>query len=181
MSTLETNTRARFYAINAIVSLAALALLFWLLVARKVSGGVDTPFASLPPLNASLNAIAATLLILGWVAIKRKDVKLHQRLMVGAFIASSLFLASYLTYHYFHGDTPYGGQGAQRYLYFSLLISHVVLSIPVLPLALAAFFFAYRRDFVRHRKVTRFLHPIWLYVSVTGVLVYLMLRPYYSF
>jgi putative membrane protein len=94
--------------------------------------------------------------------------------MVSAFAASALFLVCYLAYHYVHGDTRYVGDW--RALYLVILASHVLLSIPVVPMALVAFYFAWRKEFVRHRKVTRWLAPIWVYVSVTGVVVYFMLR-----
>jgi putative membrane protein len=99
--------------------------------------------------------------------------------MVSAFVVSALFLVGYLAYHAVNAETKFGGEGAVRGLYFTLLISHVVLSVPIVPLVLAAFWFARRKDWGRHVKVTRVLHPVWLYVSVTGVLVFWMLRPYY--
>jgi putative membrane protein len=172
-----TNPRAdrAFYAFALAFSALALSVIAWLLLFRDGSGST-ADVRSLPALNASLNATAAVLLTAGWLAIRRKNRVLHQRLMVSAFCVSAIFLASYLTYHYIHGDTKYPIDGAWRLFYLGMLASHVLLSLPVLPLALLAFWFAYRRDFVRHRKITRFLAPIWVYVSVTGVLVFLMLR-----
>lgn len=164
-----------FFAFTAVVSVAALSLIGWLLLVRRGGAeGVDLRF--LPAVNAGLNATAATLLAAGWVAIRRKRARLHRALMVGAFAASSLFLVSYLTYHYVHGDTRYAGHGAIKVAYLLLLASHVLLSMPVVPMALVAFYFAWRRQFDRHRRVTRWLAPVWLYVSVTGVLVFVMLR-----
>jgi len=96
--------------------------------------------------------------------------------MVSTFAASSLFLVGYLAYHYVHGDTRYAGTGAMKAVYLIILATHVLLSMPVVPLALVAFYFAWRQDFRRHRKVTRWLAPMWLYVSVTGVVVFFMLR-----
>jgi putative membrane protein len=168
-----------FFILNAVVSAAALSLLSWLLLFHRglADPGVNLRF--LPPLNACFNATAAALLVAGRVAIKRRRVALHRGLMLAAFVASTLFLAGYLGYHAVHGDTKFGGVGAVRTFYLALLASHVLLSIPVVPLALAAFYFAWRGDFARHRRVTRVLHPAWLYVSVTGVLVFFMLRPWY--
>ncbi|MCP3164916.1 DUF420 domain-containing protein [Myxococcus qinghaiensis] len=162
-----------FYVFTGVVSTAALAFIAWILMGRR-SGveGVDLRF--LPAVNASLNATAAALLIAGWVAIKRGARRVHQYLMVAAFVASALFLVCYLTYHYVHGDTRYVGDW--RGLYLCILASHVLLSMAVVPLALVAFYFAWRKEFPRHRKVTRWLAPIWVYVSVTGVVVYFMLR-----
>ena len=163
----------RFWVFNAIVSGAALAFLTYILVVRRASPTLaDLSF--LPAVNASLNATAAVLLTLGWIAIRRGDRARHPYFMVGAFAASSLFLVSYLVYHWAHGDTKY--VGAHRGLYLGLLASHVLLSIPVVPLCLAAFYFAYRKRFATHKRITRFLAPVWLYVSVTGVLVFFFLR-----
>jgi putative membrane protein len=163
-----------FFVVNALVSSVALGVLFWLLVARHGSAGGGGP-SSLPAINATLNATSALLLATGWVAIRRGARRAHAWLMVSAFVSSAVFLVCYLAYHYVHGDTRFGGQGAVRTVYLFILATHVVLSITVVPLALTAFWFAVRRAFVRHKRVTRFLLPIWLYVSVTGVVVYWML------
>ncbi|MFP2931048.1 DUF420 domain-containing protein [Pyxidicoccus sp. 3LG] len=167
------NDRA-FYVFTAVVSVAALSFLAWILMVRRGGPveGVDLRF--LPAVNAGLNATAAALLIAGWVAVKRGAKEVHQYLMVAAFAASALFLVCYLAYHYVHGDTRYVGDW--RGLYLSILASHVLLSMSVVPLALVAFYFAWKREFTRHRKVTRWLAPIWVYVSVTGVVIFFMLR-----
>jgi putative membrane protein len=169
----------RFFLFNAVVSAAALSLLAYLLLLRRgaVTTGADVSF--LPAVNASLNALAATLLLSGYVAIRRRNWRVHRFFMVAAFAASSLFLVSYLVYHAVHGDTRYAGTGAMRTLYFTILTSHVLLSASVVPLALTAFWFAFRRQFNRHRRVTRVLWPIWMYVSVTGVAIYFLLRGSY--
>lgn len=163
-----------FYVFTGVVSVAALAFLAWILLIRRGGpvAGVDLRF--LPAVNASLNATAAALLIAGWVAVKRGAKRVHQYLMVSAFVASALFLVCYLAYHYVHGDTRYVGDF--RAVYLAILASHVLLSMSVVPLALVAFYFAFRKDFLRHRKVTRWLAPIWVYVSVTGVVIFFMLR-----
>ena len=169
-----------FFVINAVVSIAALSLLSWLLL---VHGGLKNSSLDLrfmPAVNACFNATAASLLVAGWVSIKKKRVELHRALMLAAFVASSLFLVGYLAYHAVHGDTKFGGVGLVRTVYLAILASHVLLSTVIVPLALSAFYFAWRRDFQKHTRVTRVLHPIWLYVSVTGVIVFLMLRPYYG-
>jgi putative membrane protein len=165
-----------FYIFTAVVSTAALAFLAWLLLIRRGGAvqGVDLRF--LPAVNASLNALAAVFLAAGWVAIRQKAVRVHQYLMVSAFVSSALFLVCYLAYHYVHGDTRYAGSGPLKALYLLILLTHVVLSVFVVPGALLAFYFAWRRTFERHRKVTRWLAPIWLYVSVTGVVIFFMLR-----
>jgi putative membrane protein len=165
-----------FFVFTGVVSAAALAFLAYILLIRRggPSGGMDLRF--MPAVNASLNALSACLLTTGWVAVRRGARRVHQYLMVSAFVASGLFLVGYLAYHYVHGDTRYAGDGAMRAVYLTLLASHVLLSLFVVPGALVAFYFAWRKSFDRHRKVTRWLAPIWLYVSVTGVLIFFMLR-----
>ena len=178
--TPDASADRRFFLFNAVVSVAALALLAYLLLLRHgaVTTGADVSF--LPGVNASLNGLSATLLLAGYVAIRRRKWRVHRIFMVAAFAASSLFLVSYLVYHAVHGDTRYAGTGPVRTLYFAVLTSHVVLSATVVPLALTAFWFAYRRQFARHTRVTRVLWPIWMYVSVTGVAIYFLLRSSYT-
>ncbi|MEW5741271.1 MAG: DUF420 domain-containing protein [Myxococcota bacterium] len=169
----------RFFLFNAVVSVAALGLLGWLLLFRTAAGAEGVNLRFMPALNACFNATAAALLVAGKVAIRRKRPDVHRYLMVSAFVASALFLVGYLAYHAVHGDTKFGGTGAAKVVYLAVLASHVLLSTAVVPLALTAFYFAWKKEFPRHARVTRWLHPIWLYVSVTGVAVFLMLRPYY--
>ena len=165
-----------FFVFNAVVSVLALAFIGYILLVRDAGtlAGVDLSF--LPGVNASLNACSAILLTAGWIAIRRRAVRVHKRLMVAAFATSAVFLVGYLVYHYAHGDTKYQGEGVLRLVYFAILISHIVLSMAVLPMALTAFWFAWRREFGRHKRLTRVALPIWLYVSVTGVVIYFMLR-----
>ncbi len=165
-----------FFIFNAVVSVAALSFIAYILMVRVAgpADGVDLHF--LPAVNASLNALSALLLAAGWVAIRNRNIRLHRYLMVSAFAASALFLVCYLTYHYVHGDTRYQGEGWIRGAYFFILITHILLSMVVVPAALTAFYFAWKRQFDRHRRLTRVALPIWLYVSVTGVLIYFMLR-----
>jgi putative membrane protein len=175
-SSLVTRTSDRtFFALNAVLSAAALGFIAYLLLIRR-GGGAHVDLRFLPAVNASLNAASATLLAAGWIAIRRKAVRAHRVFVTSAFAASSLFLVCYLGYHYMHGDTKYAGTGAIRTVYLLILASHILLSAGVVPMALTAFYFALKRQFVRHKKVTRILMPIWLYVSVTGVLVFFMLR-----
>jgi putative membrane protein len=133
-----------------------------------------TGFA-LATLNALLNTTAAVLMVLGFRAIKRKQTVRHKRLMLGAFAASCLFLTSYLTRIFLFGDTRFAGQGGLRVFYFALLISHVLLALAVAPMVLAALWHGLRANYPSHRAIARFTFPIWTYVSVTGVLVYLLL------
>lgn len=163
-----------FWIINAVVSALALALLAYILMIRKGTEGTTIDLRFMPAINASFNGLAATFLIGGLLAIKAKRPVLHRALMTSAFGSSSLFLVGYLAYHTIHGDTIYHGPG--RPFYLALLASHVLLSVPVVPMALAAFYFAFKKRFTAHTRVTRILFPIWLYVSITGVLVFFVLR-----
>jgi len=163
-----------FFAFNAVLSAAAVSFIAFILLRGKSAGGPDLSF--MPAINAGFNALSALCLVAGYVAIRRKDVALHRLLMVTAFACSSLFLVGYLSYHFVHGDTPFTGVGVIRTVYFAILISHILLSLSVVPLALTSFYFAFTRAFARHRRLNRVFLPIWLYVSVTGVLVFFLLR-----
>jgi uncharacterized membrane protein YozB (DUF420 family) len=133
------------------------------------------PFLVLPAVNATLNAAAAVLLTGGWLFIRAGRISAHRRCMISAFVTSSLFLCSYIAYHVHAGSRPFHGAGALRLLYFSILIPHVVLAAVVLPLAIVTLTRGLRRQDERHRRIARRTIPLWLFVSVTGVIVYLML------
>jgi uncharacterized membrane protein YozB (DUF420 family) len=135
--------------------------------------------ADLPALNATLNGIAAIFLVCGYVLIRRGERTLHKRCMLGALTASALFLISYVTYHYHAGSRPFPGQGAIRAVYFAILITHVVLAATILPLALTTTARGLWSQFDRHVRIARWTLPIWLYVSVTGVVIYVMLYEMY--
>lgn len=135
--------------------------------------------SDLPTLNAILNSISAILLTIGFVFIRQKNIKAHRTCMIGAFATSTLFLISYLVYHYNHGATGFPGQGIARFVYFTILITHTTLAVVIVPMVFITFARALRERFDRHRKIARWTLPIWLYVSVTGVLVYLMLYHLY--
>jgi len=131
--------------------------------------------ADLPAVNATLNAIAAIFLLFGYREIRRGRIARHRAAMVGACTTSALFLISYVTYHAHAGSRAFTGQGAVRYVYFTILISHVILAAAILPLAIVTLTRALRERFDRHAALARWTLPIWLYVSVTGVAVYFML------
>lgn len=133
------------------------------------------PLDLFPTINASLNATSAVLLAAGFRFIKRGDIARHKRCMVAACVTSALFLVSYVTYHVQAGSTRFPGTGVARAAYLVLLASHVVLAAAIVPLAITTLTFALRGSFARHRRVARVTFPIWMYVSVTGVLVYLIL------
>jgi len=147
----------------------------YLLLGEKPQTEAGAGVAALPLLNACLNATSAALLSAGWVFIRRRRVTAHKTCMVSALVVSIAFLVSYVTYHALAGSRPFGGVGWIRAVYFPLLISHIVLAAVIVPLALTTVYRALRGDFARHRRIARFTLPIWLYVSVTGVLVYWML------
>ena len=133
----------------------------------------------LPTLNAALNALASVFLVTAYVLIRRGRRELHKRFMLAALVTSALFLASYVTYHYNVGSRPFPGQGAIRVIYFAILIPHVLLAATILPLALMTTARGLRSQFDRHVRIARWTLPLWLYVSVTGVVIYLMLYQLY--
>ncbi len=140
--------------------------------------GYDTSF--LPPIYATLNALTAVFLIAAVIAIKNKKIELHKKLNTSAIAFSVIFLVLYVVYHSTSESTPYGGEGTIRSVYFFILISHILLSIVVIPFVLFTYVKALSGKFEQHRKLARITFPLWLYVAVTGVIVYLMISPYYS-
>ena len=132
-------------------------------------------YTVLPAVNATLNAISTVFLTVGWLFIRQRQIDRHRICMLGAFVTSALFLTSYVVYHANVGSVAFTGQGAIRFIYFAILITHVVLAATILPLALITLSRALARRFDRHRKIARWTLPLWLYVSVTGVVIYLML------
>jgi putative membrane protein len=135
--------------------------------------------SDLPTLNAILNTTSAILLTIGYLLIRRKKIRAHRAFMIAAFATSTLFLISYLTYHYHHGATRFQGQGAVRVVYLTILLTHTILATAIVPMIFITFARALREKFDRHRKIARWTLPLWLYVSVTGVIVYLMLYHIY--
>ncbi|MBI1883835.1 MAG: DUF420 domain-containing protein [Chlamydiae bacterium] len=133
------------------------------------------PLSIFPKLNASLNATSACFLLAGYILIRKKKISAHRFCMLGALIVSFVFLICYLYYHAHHGVTRFQGQGWLRPCYFSILISHTVLAVLVFPMALVTVYRAFREDWSRHKRLARWTFPIWLYVSITGVIVYAML------
>jgi putative membrane protein len=158
------------------LSLAATLFLFWLIYVHTAPQAFATRLLFLPALDAMLNGLAAICLIVGFFFITRRNIKAHRRSMMTAFVFSSLFLVCYILNHALHGDTLYQGHGPLRTVYFSILISHILLCIVALPMVLITFFFSLTGRFPQHKKIARFTLPIWLYVSVTGVIVFAMLH-----
>jgi uncharacterized membrane protein YozB (DUF420 family) len=135
--------------------------------------------ADLPAVNATLNGISAILLTTGWILIRRRRIEQHRKVMLSAFATSTLFLICYVIYHANVGSRPFPGQGSIRTVYFAILITHIILAAAILPLSLITLSRALRARFDRHARIARWTLPIWLYVSVTGVVVYLMLYRMY--
>jgi len=133
----------------------------------------------LPPIYASVNGLTAILLVFAVIAIKNGKRRLHQGIMTSCIVLSLLFLIMYIAYHMTSDSTSYGGEGKMKYLYFFILISHIVLSIVIIPLVLKTYARAYLKKYEAHRKLAKITFPIWLYVAITGVVVYLMISPYY--
>lgn len=173
----SSSSRARYRKLIIVLSViipVAVALLFGM---PKVEG-YDTSF--LPPIYATINGITAILLVTAVAAIKNKKRLLHERLMKTCIGLSAIFLMLYLVYHTTSESTTFGGEGPVRYVYFFVLITHILLSVGVIPLVLFTFAHALSGDFKRHRALARYTFPVWLYVAVTGVIVYLMISPYYA-
>lgn len=135
---------------------------------------------SLPLLNAFINGTCSVLLIMSLLSIKQKNIQRHKQLNFLTFILSSLFLVSYILYHFFAPETHFGGQGVLKAIYYFILITHIILAALVLPLILLSFYYGINNNVEKHKKLVRFSFPVWLYVTVTGVLVYLMISPYYT-
>jgi len=169
---------ARAVVYIMIASGLVLIFLFWLLYFREGAEEVPRWVLALPGFNATLNSIATALLVMAFVQIKKRNFAAHMRYNLAAFVASAFFLISYVLYHNFVGHTPFPGEGAIRPIYFTILISHILLSVLVVPLILSSFFFAFAGKFVLHRRVSRFTFPIWIYVSITGVVIYFILNAY---
>jgi len=172
----ETANDKNLYLAVAAISAVALAAITYVLYLRDRTGLDTGRLAFMPVVNASLNAVAAAAQVMGFIAIRAKKQNLHRALMLTAFLSSALFFIGYLAYHYVHGDTRYPGTGAIRAAYLGLLLTHVVASIALVPMVLMTLFYAVKGRFSAHRKLARFTLPTWLYVSVTGVLVFVMLR-----
>lgn len=161
-----------------VVSGAAISFLLWLVYVHHASADFAGRWMFLPALNALLNGLCAVTLCVGFYFIKQRNIAAHRASMITAFALSSAFLVSYVANHALHGDTIFPGHGGVRTLYLSILASHIILSIVALPMVLTTFFFSLTGRFAIHRRIARITFPIWLYVSITGVVVFLFLRAY---
>jgi putative membrane protein len=170
----RSSTRPAIAAILAI-SAAAILFLFWLIYVHPAADAASMRLTFLPALNALFNGLSATALLIGYIFIRSRRIKAHRAAMLTAFAFSSIFLLCYIANYALHGESHYPGHGVLRTIYLAILISHVLLSVVALPLVLVTFFFSLTGRIPTHRKVARWTFPIWLYVSVTGVIVYAML------
>ena len=173
--------REKLFTRLAVVVSVAIPVLVGILLftaAPEVESSIDLTI--LPAFHATLNSITAVLLICSYLFIRRKMVKWHKAFNLLAVLCSVLFLVSYVVYHSLTESTPFGGEGAIRYVYYFVLLTHIVLAVVIVPLVLFTLLRALSGKFEKHRKIARWTLPIWLYVAITGVIVYLMISPYYG-
>jgi putative membrane protein len=176
MTNLEAEYSKKYRVWTWILSIA-IPIVVALLFTVKIPGVERLGF--LPPIYASINGLTAILLVLSVVQIRKGNKKTHERLMKSCIVLSVLFLGMYVTYHMTSDSTSYGGEGVLRTVYFTILISHILLSVVVIPFVLVTYVRALLGNFKMHKEIAKYTFPLWLYVAVTGVIVYLMISPYY--
>jgi putative membrane protein len=165
--------------LNTLAYVVSVVVLLLVGLMRRVKIQTDIDFSFLPPVHASLNALTAVILVVAFIHIKNGRVEQHRKAIYAAMVTSALFLLSYVLYHFTTPETRFGGEGIIRYVYFFILITHIILAALTLPFILLTFNRAYTDQFDRHKKMARWVFPLWLYVAVTGPVCYLMLKPYY--
>jgi putative membrane protein len=178
---MENNKETKYNKLITLVSIAipvVVALLFGINL-RKMGFDIE-PLSFLPPIYATINGFTALLLVAAVIAIKNGNRKLHENLMKIAIACSVAFLVMYVAYHMTSDSTKFGGEGLIKYVYYFILITHIVLSVIIIPLVLTTYVKAWSQQFDKHKKIAKITFPIWLYVAVTGVVVYLMISPYYA-
>ncbi|PIO48937.1 MAG: hypothetical protein CMR00_02330 [[Chlorobium] sp. 445] len=163
----------------SLVVVSLVAFLIFFPQALAFESGINVAY--LPKFHAFINGTCAVFLVAAYLAIRSRNIALHKTLMVSTFVLSSIFLISYVIYHSQAPATKFGGEGLIRYVYFFVLITHIVLAAIILPLALFTIARSWRGEFDKHKKIARWTLPLWFYVAVTGVLVYVMISPYYNF
>ncbi|GEM67683.1 hypothetical protein SMI01S_12890 [Sphingobacterium mizutaii NBRC 14946 = DSM 11724] len=177
MTEEEKKYKGIIWTLSVIIPLAVAALFGINL--QKMGYDVE-PLSFLPPIYATINGLTAVCLVIAVAAIKRGNVKMHENLIKLCMVFSSLFLLMYVAYHMTSTSTSYGGEGAIKYVYFFILVTHIILSIVIIPFVLFTFVRGIAGAYERHKKLARITYPMWLYVAVTGVIVYLMISPYYT-
>ncbi|GAB2550636.1 DUF420 domain-containing protein [Rufibacter soli] len=171
---------SRYLILIAILSIVVPVVVSFLIFMPQTGKLGDLDVSFLPKLHAVLNSLTALSLIIGYYQIKRQNRRYHRFAMVTAFVLSSFFLISYVTYHYQAAPTSFGGEGTIKMIYYFVLITHIVLAAVIVPLVLLSVYFAVSEQYVRHKRISRWTFPLWLYVAITGVLVYVLISPYYS-
>lgn len=169
----------KFLTLIAVLSVAipvVVALLFFM----PESGSSNVDVSYLPGFHATLNSLTAITLVVGYVNVKRGNTRAHRTAMLVAFSLSAIFLVSYVTYHFLGQRTVYGGEGLLKYIYYFILLTHIVLAVVIVPLVLLSVYFGITNQLKRHRRISKWTFPVWLYVAITGVLVYLLISPYYA-
>lgn len=178
---MKNNSIRKYNALfNALIIITSIAIYTVVALLFNIRIPNEAPLSMLPPIYATINGLTAVLLLLALYFIKKGKRKTHERLMKVNIFLSLLFLVMYVAYHLTSDSTPFGGEGAIRYIYFGILVTHIVLSMVLIPLVLFTYKHAAFREFEKHKRLSRITFPIWLYVTVTGVIVYLMISPYYS-
>lgn len=178
------NTLSDKFIFRFVTGISVFVLLVVIILNRKVIPvTIEVPafVYFLPKLNAFINGTCSILLLTSLYFIRKKDIQTHKKINIVTFMFSSLFLVSYILFHYFVKETHFGGEGTVKYVYYFILATHIVLAAGVLPLILLSFHRGLQMDTNRHKKLVRWAFPIWLYVTITGVVVYLMIAPYYQF
>lgn len=176
-SNLEKKFKTPIILVSIIIPVAVV-LLFSI---RLKDFGINVaPLSFLPPIYATINGITAALLVSAVVAIKKGNRAIHEKLMTSAIVCSVIFLLMYVAYHMTADPTKYGGEGVIKYVYYFLLLTHIALSVTIIPLVLFTYVKALAGQFDNHKKLAKITFPLWLYVAVTGVVVYLMIAPYYA-
>ena len=178
MDNIESEKKYNKWIVILSIAIPLVVALLFGVNLREMGFDVE-PLTFLPPIYAAINACTALVLLIAFWAIKNKRIKLHERLMKFAIALSVCFLAMYVAYHMTSDSTKFGGEGIIRYIYYFVLITHILLSIVIIPFVLITYVRAITKNFERHRKIARITFPIWLYVAITGVVVYVMISPYY--
>ncbi|MBD09494.1 MAG: hypothetical protein CMC68_01895 [Flavobacteriaceae bacterium] len=181
MSTVDLEKEKKYnkwIVVLSVVIPVAVAALFGINL-RELGFDVE-PLTMLPPIYAGINGLTALVLIVAVIAIKNKNRKLHENLMKFAIALSVMFLVMYVAYHMTSDSTEFGGEGAIKYIYYFILITHILLSVVIIPFVLITYVRAITNNIERHKKIAKITFPLWLYVAVTGVVVYLMISPYYA-
>jgi putative membrane protein len=171
---------SRYFILIAVLSVAIPLVVAFLLFVPQTGNLGDVDVTFLPKLHALLNTLTALALLAGFRFIKKGNVRYHRFAMATAIVLSAFFLISYVTYHYQAPPTRFGGEGTIRSIYYFILLTHIVLAAVIVPLVLLSVYFALSNQIPRHRRIARWTFPIWLYVAITGVIVYFMISPYYK-